>query len=92
VSSGAYQGVALNSKVVNLCVHDSQGRVSVSSLLAALDWVLANRAARNIRVDNMSPVTTAVGAALTATPPPDAGPPRALSMLRRRVPVTRPNA
>jgi len=60
VSNGAYTGVAPNANVVNLRVLNSRGAGSASSLLAALDWVLSNRARYNIRVVNLSLGTAAV--------------------------------
>ncbi len=60
VSNGAYTGVAPNANVVNLRVLGSRGTGSASGLLAALDWVLSNRAAYNIRVVNLSLGTAAV--------------------------------
>jgi subtilisin family serine protease len=58
--SGAYQGVAPGAKLLNLRVLDSTGQGSVSGLLAALDWVLQNRALYNVRVVNLSLGTRAV--------------------------------
>ena len=58
--SGAYQGIAPGAKILNLRVLDSEGRGSVSGLLAALDWVLQNRTLYNVRVVNLSLGTPAV--------------------------------
>ncbi len=58
--SGAYQGVAPGARVLNLRVLDSEGRGTVSGVLAALDWVLQNRALYQIRVANLSLGTPAV--------------------------------
>ncbi|HKG15810.1 MAG TPA: S8 family serine peptidase, partial [Pyrinomonadaceae bacterium] len=58
--AGAYQGVAPAAKVLNLRVLDSGGKGTVSGLLAALDWVLQNRALYQIRVANLSLGTAAV--------------------------------
>ncbi|HLF83024.1 MAG TPA: S8 family serine peptidase, partial [Blastocatellia bacterium] len=52
--STAYRGIAPNANVINLRVLDAQGRGTTSAVLSALDWVLTNRAAYNIRVVNMS--------------------------------------
>ncbi len=41
IASGAYTGIAPASKIINLRVLNSQGAGSVSSLLAALNWILA---------------------------------------------------
>ena len=60
VSNGAYRGIAPNAKLVNLRVLNSQGKGSVSQLLAAIDWIKTNRVAYNIRVVNMSLGTAAV--------------------------------
>ena len=62
ISGGAYKGIAPNARIINLRVLNSQGRGTVSTLLAALEWVLANRnnAAYNIKVVNMSLGTAAI--------------------------------
>src|SRR5437764_4035197 len=54
VSYGAYSGIAPNANLINLRVLNSQGTGTVSGTLAALDWVMTNRATYNIRVLNMS--------------------------------------
>ncbi|HJQ31006.1 MAG TPA: S8 family serine peptidase [Pyrinomonadaceae bacterium] len=53
-TSGRYEGVAYNANIVNLRVLNRQGVGKVSNVLAALDWLLANRAAYNVRVVNLS--------------------------------------
>jgi len=60
VSNAAYLGIAPNANLVNLRVLNSQGTGTVSGILAALNWVLANRQLFNIRVVNMSLGTPAV--------------------------------
>ena len=60
VSNGAYTGIASNSKLINLRVLDSRGVGSVTKLLQALEWVIANRTTYNIRVVNMSLGTPAI--------------------------------
>src|SRR5215208_5607209 len=60
VAQGAYRGIAPGAKVVNLRVLNSQGKGSVSSLLAAIDWLKTNKTTYNIRVVNMSLGTAAV--------------------------------
>ncbi|HEX8687676.1 MAG TPA: S8 family serine peptidase, partial [Pyrinomonadaceae bacterium] len=60
ISNGAYVGVAPNANIVNLRVLNSQGTGRVSNILSALEWVLTNRAAYNIRVVNLSLGTAAV--------------------------------
>jgi serine protease AprX len=54
ISNGAYTGVAPNANLINLRVLNKQGNGTVSSVLGALDWVMINRQANNIRVVNMS--------------------------------------
>jgi serine protease AprX len=58
-SNGQKAGVAPDANLVSLKVLDANGKGNISNVIAALDWVLANRAAYNIRVVNLS-----VGAAV----------------------------
>ena len=60
ISNAAYVGIAPNANILNLRVLGAQGTGRVSNILSALDWVLQNRAAHNIRVVNLSLGTTAV--------------------------------
>jgi subtilisin family serine protease len=60
VSNGSYRGIAPNAKLVNLRVLNSQGKGTVSQLLAAIDWIKSNRTTYNIRVVNLSLGTAAV--------------------------------
>jgi serine protease AprX len=53
-SYGARAGIAPAAHIVSLKVLDGQGRGVISNIIAALDWIVANRAAHNIRVVNMS--------------------------------------
>src|SRR5439155_18159199 len=50
ISNSAYLGIAPNAKLINLRVLNSQGKGTVSSTLAALDWLMANKATYNVRV------------------------------------------
>src|SRR5690349_5256410 len=59
-TNGAYEGIAPAANLVNLRVLDSNGVGHVSTVLAALDWLLANKNAYNVRVVNMSLGTPAV--------------------------------
>jgi serine protease AprX len=59
-SYGARAGIAPEAHLVGLKVLDARGRGVVSDVIAALDWIVANRATHNIRVANLS-----VGAAVT---------------------------
>ncbi|HEX7318369.1 MAG TPA: S8 family peptidase [Pyrinomonadaceae bacterium] len=54
IAGGAYKGAAYDSQIFNVKVLDSQGRGSVSQLLAAMDWVIANRTTYSLRVVNLS--------------------------------------
>ncbi len=58
--SSTYKGIAPGAKIINLRVLDAQGRGTTSGLLNALNWVLSNRTAYNIRVANLSLGTMAV--------------------------------
>jgi subtilisin family serine protease len=60
ISSGAYTGIAPNAKLINLRVLNSTGAGAVSSVLAALDWIMTNREAFSIRVVNLSIGTPAI--------------------------------
>ncbi len=53
-NSGYYNGTAPSANVLNLKVLDDTGRGTVSNVIAAIDWAIANKAAYNIRVMNMS--------------------------------------
>ena len=59
-TNGKYEGIASAANLVNLRVINSQGIGTVSGVLKALDWVMANRQAYNIRVVNMSLGTPAI--------------------------------
>ncbi|MEN3333488.1 MAG: serine protease AprX [Blastocatellia bacterium] len=59
-TNNAYAGIAPAADLINLRVLDSNGVGTVSGLLNALNWVLANRTRYNIRVVNMSLGTPAV--------------------------------
>src|SRR5437868_5720237 len=58
-SDGQKAGAAPDASLISLKVLDAQGNGTVSNIIAALDWVLANHTTYNIRVVNMS-----VGAAI----------------------------
>ena len=60
VTFGLRAGVAPDAHIVSLKVLDAQGRGVISNVIAALDWVIRNGAAYNVRVVNLS-----VGAAVT---------------------------
>ena len=59
-SMGARAGIAPEAHLVGLKVLDARGRGVISDVIAALDWIVANRTQHNIRVANLS-----VGAAIT---------------------------
>ena len=58
-SYGQKAGVAPDANLVSLKVLDADGKGNISNVIAALQWVLENRAQYNIRVVNLS-----VGAAI----------------------------
>jgi len=53
-SNGQYAGVAPKAGIVALKVLDANGAGTTSTVLAALEWVLANHTTYNIRVVNLS--------------------------------------
>jgi serine protease AprX len=59
-SRGKQVGVAPDASLIVLKVLDANGAGTISNIIQALDWVLANRTRYNIRVVNMS-----VGAGVT---------------------------
>src|SRR6185503_11233742 len=59
-TSGAYEGIAPGANLVNLRVLNSEGVGRVSNVLAALDWLMANKSNYGVRVVNMSLGTPAI--------------------------------
>ena len=59
-SLGVRAGIAPDAHLVSLKVLDQNGRGVISNVIAALDWVVSNKSAYNLRVINLS-----VGAAVT---------------------------
>jgi serine protease AprX len=53
-SATGYAGAAPNAKIVSLDVMDDTGTARTSDVIAACDWILANRSTYNIRVANFS--------------------------------------
>jgi serine protease AprX len=53
-SGNLYAGVAPNAKIVSVDVVDDAGMGMTSDVIAAADWILAHKAAYNIRVANFS--------------------------------------
>src|SRR2546426_4193482 len=53
-SRGEKSGIAPKATIVSLKVLNAEGKGTISSIIAALNWVAANGAAYNIRVVNMS--------------------------------------
>jgi len=54
ISSELHVGVANNAPLVSLQVLNGKGKGRMLNVIAALDWVLANHEAHNIRVVNLS--------------------------------------
>jgi serine protease AprX len=53
-SAPGYAGAAPTAKIVSLDVMNDQGMASTSDVIAAAEWILANKAQYNIRVANFS--------------------------------------
>jgi serine protease AprX len=53
-SAAGYAGAAPNAKIVSLDVMDDTGTARTSDVIAACDWILANKSTYNIRVANFS--------------------------------------
>jgi serine protease AprX len=53
-ASPAYPGVAQNAPLVSVRTSDANGQSMTSDVIAAADWILANKDAYNIRVANFS--------------------------------------
>ena len=53
-SNGEKSGIAPGASLVSLKVLDASGQGSISNILAALNWIVANYRTYNIRVVNMS--------------------------------------
>jgi serine protease AprX len=53
-SAAGYTGAAPSAKLVSLDVMDDQGLAFTSDVIAAADWIYANKSAYNIRVANFS--------------------------------------
>src|SRR5262249_18291122 len=58
--NGRYAGLAPGARLINLRALNSQGLGTVSNVMAALNWVMANRTRYNIRVVNLSIGTAAI--------------------------------
>jgi subtilisin family serine protease len=54
VGASAYRGIAPAARLISLRVLDDNGVGTESSIIAALDWCIANKDAYNIRVINLS--------------------------------------
>lgn len=55
---GKYIGVAPEAKIINVKVSDDAGMSYISDVVNAIDWVIANRTTHNIRVMNMSLISS----------------------------------
>ena len=53
-SAPVYAGAAPTAPIVSIDVADDKGMSMTSDVIAAVDWILANKAAKNIRVANFS--------------------------------------
>ena len=55
---GKYVGVAPNANLINVKVADDAGVTYISDVIDAIEWVIANRKAYNIRVMNLSLISS----------------------------------
>lgn len=55
-----YKGIAPRANIINVRVLGSQGTGSTANLIAAVDWMFANRSRYNIKVVNLSLGTPAI--------------------------------
>ena len=53
-SNGEKAGIAPKASIISLKVLDANGQGTIGNIIAALNWVVANRVTYNIRVVNMS--------------------------------------
>jgi serine protease AprX len=53
-SYGARAGIAPKANIISLKALNAEGKGPISNIIAALDWIVANRVQYNIRVVNMS--------------------------------------
>ena len=64
---GKYIGVAPGANLIDVKVADDQGVSYISDVVDAIDWVVANRATHNIRVLNLSLVSSVAESYKTST-------------------------
>jgi serine protease AprX len=58
VPSGSYVGIAPDANLISIKVSDSSGKAYVSDVIAAIEWATQHRQDYNIRVLNLSMVTS----------------------------------
>jgi serine protease AprX len=63
---GKYIGVAPGANLVAVRVSDDQGQAYLSDVIEGIEWVIANRATYNIRVLNLSLLSTVAESASTS--------------------------
>ena len=66
-SLGVRAGIAPSAHILSLKVLDDRGRGVISDVIAALEWVVTNKTAYNVRVVNLS-VGAAVAESLNTDP------------------------
>ncbi|GAC1562064.1 MAG: hypothetical protein NVS2B7_36230 [Herpetosiphon sp.] len=64
---GKYIGIAPEAGIVNVKVGNNQGITYLSDVVNGIEWVIANRQAYNIRVMNLSLVSSVAESAKTST-------------------------
>ncbi len=65
-SKGKYIGIAPGASLLNVKVSDDKGVAFISEVIAGLEWVVKNRSAYNIRVVNLSLVSSMPESYLTS--------------------------
>ena len=63
-SAGGYAGAMPNANLVSLDVMNDQGAGTVSDVIRACDWILANKSTYNIQVANFSLHSASVGSVM----------------------------
>ena len=64
---GKYIGIAPEANLINVKVSDDDGMSYVSDVVTAIDWVIANRTTYNIRVMNLSLLSSVAESYKTST-------------------------
>jgi serine protease AprX len=66
ISRGKYVGIAPDANIINLRVSDENGMSYISDVIDAIEWVVVNRERYNIRVMNLSLISSVAESATTS--------------------------